>query len=124
MSPNSQRWSDMCGTISRIEVTPDGDLVVETNLAAWTWSPVGDCCANAYIEAKECAEELPAMIGQEIVLATVAAGDSLDGEGDTCHDITFYKILGRSSDLTITLHVEHNGYYGGELDCSSYVEAV
>lgn len=122
-------WSDMRGRILEIAISEDR-LAIRTDLGVWAWIPEGDCCAHAYLDVTDIVrDEIAAMVGQTIVRAELGAFSSVENrdaaslrrarvrprdQNDTV-DTQFYKIIGGSDDLTLTLYTEHNGYYGGTL---------
>lgn len=118
-------WSEMCGQILKLEFINGDDLLVETSTGVWHWSPDGDCCARASVDNDGIVlEEMKSMVGQNIIRAEAEYGADLNAgdEHAEAHDITFYKIIGDSMDITFTLHVRHNGYYGGRLALQAFRE--
>jgi hypothetical protein len=115
----------MGGQILKLEFVNGDDLRVETTTGIWLWSPEGDCCARASVDNDGIVlEEMRSMVGQNIVRAELGFGDD-PNKGDEyaeAHDITFYKIIGSEKDISFTLHVRHNGYYGGRLECKEFHE--
>jgi hypothetical protein len=109
-------WDNLSGVIVDYNVN-DGGLEIITTDGVWQWTAEGDCCAHAYIhEPTTVAEELKALIDQRIVSSDVDGGNREDdGSYGEVRDITFYKIQCEKGSITITLYVDHNGYYGGSL---------
>lgn len=116
------KWSDMKGVIEAINVQPDF-ISILTSDGLWSFTPVGDCCAHAYLAPDETQDECHQMIGVRIVNAEEAGCTTIEDPCAEQHDISFYKIIGDKGDITFGLHVEHNGYYGGWLEPSSFVPA-
>jgi hypothetical protein len=113
------KWEGMKGTITSLRFEDDQYLVVETDEAWWKWVPVGDCCADAYIDVDDTTlEEMEALVGQEIVSLSVEDGGnySIGHDNWDTRTIHFYRIQGNESGVTFTLHVDHNGYYDGQLE--------
>lgn len=114
-----------------VEATVDHDrLIITTTDGTWSYVPEGDCCAAAYIhEPKEAQEDLNLLVGQKIkanessqALNKGISGKIYDfsdaedwGSSGDVRDIHFYNVQGEKGYATITLYVDHNGYYGGSL---------
>jgi hypothetical protein len=114
------RWEDLAGwTIRHIEVVDAGDRLnirAERGDAEQVISFVaeGDCCAHAYIDENS-QGELEGVSGGTIVDASERYVDDPRGCNGDHHDACFYALRTTAGDLTLTLHVEHNGYYSGRL---------
>jgi hypothetical protein len=76
------------------------------------WGAEGDCCASAWVEdVNPYATELPAKV------TAVEGRWSIDGEhGDAVEDTGFFSIRTERGHIDVELRVNHNGYYGGQLD--------
>lgn len=112
---NEQEWCGIKGVIKAIEIDDIDVVTITTDKGTWMFEPEGDCCASAYLHEVDTARiEAVDLIGQTVVKASVESADSIEEEGGV-KDIHFYTLQGDKSCLTLTLYVEHNGYYGGWL---------
>ena len=69
----------------------------------------GDCCAYAFFSDLEVASDLPAVITKWDDDHT----EEGDAEHDSVRDTRFVKIKTTKGYIDFSLHVDHNGYYGG-----------
>jgi hypothetical protein len=107
-------WESLEGVIKSVRIKDD-EVRITTSAGRWNFSPFGDCCSNAFIhDADVTQEEFSALIGQTIVKAEESGYESDDYEGGV-RDIHFYDLQCDKGNAKITLYVEHNGYYGGNL---------
>jgi hypothetical protein len=114
------KWSDMEGEVL-VDIHMAGDAVqVVTDKGTWTWTPYGDCCANAFINDFPSESDIAAMRGKTILHAVTRDGGHAEDDAFDVADWHFYDIQTSAGDVTLELRVEHNGYYGGQLDFTSF----
>jgi hypothetical protein len=70
------------------------------------------CCESRYFTSDD---DLSSFVGGEILNIESVDVDAADEEDQDygVHDQTFLKIQTSKGPMTVTAHVEHNGYYGG-----------
>ena len=112
-------WHELEGVIQGV-IVEDERVEIATSAGTWRFKPYGDCCAYAYVhEPKTAQAELEALIGQIIVKAEKVIGPELDSTNSDAievRDVIFYKLQAEKGAATVTLYVDHNGYYGGALE--------
>jgi len=55
------------------------------------------------------------IVGNLITSIDIKEDDAVDVSGSEVRNITFYTIVTSLGRADVILHVDHNGYYGGEL---------
>lgn len=69
------------------------------------------CCENRYMT---CDDDLASFVGRSIAGIEQVDGQTEEGEYGYCHEQVFVKvIMDDGTNIAITSHNEHNGYYGG-----------
>ncbi len=107
-------WESITGTLKSVKVTSD-EVQIITSKGTWRFVPEGDCCANAYVhEPGEAKADLTYLVGSKIVECHDESNGCEEHNGEY-RDINFYIIQTEKGSATITLYVDHNGYYGGSL---------
>lgn len=65
------------------------------------------------------------IIGGTIIKIEAKPGpDESDDEPDECRSVTFYTITTEKGRCDVILHVDHNGYYGGQLSDPKLVDSI
>ncbi len=96
--------------IEAIELRNDDRLVVAVDGAKVAiWDAGQSCCEKRYMTVDD---DLLSYVGATIVDVTEEAGPSTNEDGEP-HDTGFLRINTDAGTITVTTHVEHNGYYGG-----------
>jgi tricorn protease-like protein len=107
------KFEDLVGvTVLAVEYT-DEVITLFAEDAEYHLIAYGDCCALAYYEKPDGIDEFA---GRKILKAEEKDYDSLYAFDGDSHDLYFYTLSTMSMDLDITLHLEHNGYYGGHIE--------
>lgn len=113
-----REWETIDGILTEVRAT-DSRITVKTTAGEWAFRTFAECCANAYIHEPETVNaEAAGIVGQRIVSAEVVDGPSSSDYDlpDAVRDVRFYRLRTERDTLTVTLYVDHNGYYGGSLD--------
>jgi hypothetical protein len=111
-------------TLSKIFISDDESVLWAVfNDCALRFVALGDCCAYSFFTDLEIASDLP---------AEVTAWDSENGEApiepdgepwkDEVRDTQFIKIRTTKGYIDLTMHTDHNGYYGGWWSLSDVYE--
>jgi hypothetical protein len=86
-----------------------GDGAVELHFTDGTRISLEDwqqCCEQRYFTCGDNAQDL---VGQKLVSMEVESADDAGKD----HEVSFLKIQGSESGITVSAHNKHNGYYGG-----------
>lgn len=94
------------------------NLYIATNVGNFELSPYGDCCAHCYVQHIDGSEALQGATVKEIQ----DVGGESSGDRDSCEvsDVWAHRIHTDKGICTIEMRVDHNGWYGGQLDMSEY----
>lgn len=105
--------------IIRAMKSDEGNIILVLDAGAIRLRPEGDCCANCYIAHVDGSETLTDAVVTEIenlelprvplTAEESTASDAVDSWGHRIHTT--------KGICTIDMRVEHNGYYGGRLEC-------
>lgn len=95
-------------TLLSVEHVGD-DIVMTFEDAKVVLACEGDCCAHAFFTDLDASSSLPAILTSW----EDESGESGGLEYGDVLDISFVKIKTSKGRIDFSLHVDHNGYYGG-----------
>jgi len=88
-------------------------------VAGFKLTPEGDCCASCYIQHVSGAEALyDAMIFEVETIDSSPEMQAQDTDTDCVSESWGHRIRTSKGYCTIEMRLDHNGYYGGSLECT------
>lgn len=91
-------------------------LILETNDGYFELNPYGDCCSHCYIQHVDGSEALKDAVILEI--ENISLPDVLNPSDVS--DVWGYRFHTTKGIFTIEMRLDHNGFYGGELEVNKF----
>ena len=101
--------------------TKDGNVFLDTSHGIFKLEPSGDCCASCYIQHVAGSGAFPGTIAEIRDVDSSTKADDYDN-GDVSESWGHLFVTDKGH-CTFEMRVDHNGYYGGSLECYK-VEAI
>ncbi len=97
--------------ISEVFLFNDVLHIMFTNGSGLSFEDDGHCCCEKRYMCND-GDDLREYVGAKYINYSVKDGPDVDADYE-CHEVQFLEIMTSVGAMTLSMHNEHNGYYGG-----------